>query len=149
MAGTAEQPSLLGQTWDGRSGFCLMLLSSVPAASDTPIAVREMKRPGVVKGGGTASLVERFSCNAGVRNSLSQVFEYMVNSRVGYGVLSTLKDVWLLRRVPEEPGCLQVCCCQQVLPVHSALCTCCVHAVYMLLHLAVQVRMLTLLAWRA
>jgi hypothetical protein len=120
VAGTAEQPSLLGQTWAGRSDFCLMLLSSVPGASDTPIAVGEMKRPGVVKGG-TGSLVERYSCIAGVRNSLSQVFEYMVNSRVGFGVLSTLKDVWLLRRVPEEPGCLQVCCCQQMLPAHTAL----------------------------
>ncbi len=107
-AGTAEQPRLEGQVWAGSSDFCLMLLASAPGAFATPLAVGEMKRPGVLRYDGTASLVELYSSMPRVTNALSQVFGYMVDSRVGLGVLSTLKHTWLLCRLPEEPGCLQV-----------------------------------------
>jgi hypothetical protein len=96
--------------WGGRCGLCLELLGEAAGATATPLAVGEMKRPGVIRhSAARPSLAERWqSADAAVRNVVSQLFECMVDSGVGYGLLSTLQHTWLVRRLPASPGDLQV-----------------------------------------
>ncbi len=68
-----------------------------------------MKRPGVLRYSPTSpTLHELAKTRSKVRNALTQAFEYMVDMGVGFGVLSTLEHTWLLRRLLDQPGQLQV-----------------------------------------
>jgi hypothetical protein len=126
----------------------LVLTDSSTATGEVVLAVGECKQPSVLslqppqeqqqqlgfrQGQGTdaqlaaeqdadrTDLVERWhEGDLVARAVLRQVFSYMANASVGFGVLTVVEHTWLLRRTVDKPSTLQV----SRRTVHVEACTC-------------------------